>query len=186
MAGDGNDLLEGGDGDDVLWGGAGADTLNGGGGHDVFVYRTLSDSAASARDPDPGSHRRRMRLRTTTGWTCRRSTPTPIAGDQLFDFDSTYSSRADWQQEHANGDPAGHLYAFREGDNTIVEGDINGDDGSADFSIVIVDHRYGTMNDYDFVLVGGVAVASMRWRQRWERDNQGLAHVRPRSGQCLP
>lgn len=57
--GDGDDVLEGGTGadglygdagDDVLVGGAGADVLFGHGGADRFVFLSVTDSLASARD----------------------------------------------------------------------------------------------------------------------------------------
>jgi Ca2+-binding RTX toxin-like protein len=46
----GADTLDGGKGDDTLIGGAGADVLSGGGGADHFVFLSLDDSEAGARD----------------------------------------------------------------------------------------------------------------------------------------
>jgi Ca2+-binding RTX toxin-like protein len=47
---DGDNRLEGRGGKDTLIGAFGADTLVGGGGEDVFVYRSIGDSTAAARD----------------------------------------------------------------------------------------------------------------------------------------
>lgn len=47
---DGNDLIKGEKGNDILIGGRGSDTLIGGAGNEVFVYRTVEDSAPSAPD----------------------------------------------------------------------------------------------------------------------------------------
>jgi hypothetical protein len=45
-----NDILRGDNNNNVITGGAGADTLTGNGGNDTFVFKTLTDSLASAPD----------------------------------------------------------------------------------------------------------------------------------------
>jgi Ca2+-binding RTX toxin-like protein len=50
QGGDGSDSLVGGNGNDTLAGDLGSDTLAGGGGDDVFIYRSLVDSAAGISD----------------------------------------------------------------------------------------------------------------------------------------
>jgi len=73
---------------------------------------------------------------------------TTVAGNQGFDFADTYENR-----DAAFGvfRQAGRLAAWRDGDTTVVGGDVDGD-GDTDFEIEIVGRRYGGMDSADFNL----------------------------------
>ena len=120
--GAGADLLDGGIGNDMLVGGAGADTLVGGAGADRFVFTSLADSTASARDVISDfsiADKDRVSLSDIDA-------NSKTAGDQKFAFIGTA----------AFSGVAGQLHYEHSGGNTLVMGDVNGD-GVADLVIQV-------------------------------------------------
>ncbi len=120
--GAGADLLDGGIGNDTLAGGAGADTLLGGAGADRFVFTSLADSTASARDVISDfsiADRDRISLSDIDA-------NSKTGGDQKFAFIGTA----------AFSGVAGQLHYEHSGGNTLVTGDVNGD-GVADLVIQV-------------------------------------------------
>lgn len=138
----GNDQLDGGASNDFLVGGKGVDTLTGGTGADTFYFAKLSDSG------------------TTAG---TRDTITDFEGAGAAGGDFIDLSAIDANAHHTGNDAftlltdpnskfthtAGELRYFWQGDNTIVQADVNGD-AKADFSIALNGHL--TFIASDFVL----------------------------------
>jgi Ca2+-binding RTX toxin-like protein len=134
-SGDGNDSLWGGAGDDTLWAGGGADRLKGGAGADTFVYTSVTESRGVAID-------------VIHGWDA-----TDVV--DLSDID-TKPGKAGVQHLAFGGaigaaDPVGEgkVQYFKQGGDTYVVADVNGD-GHADLTVRII----GTFNldAGDFVL----------------------------------
>lgn len=149
----GNDRLLGGDGDDVLRGGAGNDTLLGGAGRDalqgdagtdllyggadgaardVFVFRSIADSAVGAGRDRVYDFRSGVDDIDLRGIDANTS----LRGDQAFSFTGQRS-----------GDNA--VWFTRQGANVIVSGDVDGD-GRADFEILV--SGIARLTEGDFLL----------------------------------
>ena len=119
---DGNDVLNGAGGNDTLYGDAGADNLTGGAGKDTFMFRTISDStfAVSGRDTisdfsGAGGDRINLSAIDANSSTTKNDAFTYI-GTAAF---------------HGK---AGELRYVKQGSETFVYGDTNGDK-TADFAI---------------------------------------------------
>jgi len=111
--GAGGDFLDGGAGNDTLTGGLGADMLSGGGGADQFVFASLADSTADARDvilDFSRSEKDRISLSDIDA----NST---LGGDQKFTFIGTA----------AFSGVASQLHYEQSGGNTFIMADVNGD-----------------------------------------------------------
>jgi Ca2+-binding RTX toxin-like protein len=131
FSGAGDDTLWGGGQGDMLYGGLGADQLNGGGGADTYVYRSVLESTAAARDGLSFSSGDRIDLHlidanATTG------------DDDSFAFIGGAAFSA-----------AGQLRAWQDGVRWIVEGDVDGD-GAADLVIAVTGVQ--SLSATDFVL----------------------------------
>jgi|GEM_PF-2236199 len=144
IGGAGNDVLtgsglinrlNGGGGNDTLTGLVGKDTLTGGTGSDTFVYSAIIQSKVgtahdvitdfSQADHD---HISLSAIDADTGTT----------GNQVFNFIDTAAFDVG---------VAGELRAFQQGDQVIVQGDVNGD-GKADFEIALTGHMVLTALDF--------------------------------------
>jgi D-alanyl-D-alanine carboxypeptidase len=136
----GNDRLDGGAGNDRIAGRGGADTLIGGTGRDTFVFSQLTDTGvtATARDLiiDFNVVADVIDLRSLDASSTAR-------GNQSFKFigDDDFSGKAR-QLHYAQIDNAGTA-----NDQTIVEGDVNGD-GVADFQIAFSGLLQFSSNDF--------------------------------------
>lgn len=136
IGGAGNDLLDGGAGSDTLQGGLGADKLKGGLGADTFLYR-------------PGDFDEGVKVM-----------------DEILDFSSAQKDKIGLSLLDANvktavddrfafigtkafGKVAGELRYEKQGGNSVVMGDVNGD-GVADFAIKLI--GVGSLSAADFVL----------------------------------
>jgi Ca2+-binding RTX toxin-like protein len=119
LSGSGNDTLFGGSGNDTLYGALGADSMDGGAGADTYLFRTVQDSTAAARDTIAFGAGDRIDL-------------------SLIDaIDGASANEAfSWIGANAFGHHAGELRAFQSGGQWIVEGDVNGD-GAADFVLAV-------------------------------------------------
>jgi len=144
----GNDTLKGDGGSNRIAGLGGSDMLYGNGGGDAFVYYATSDSATGARDKI--MDHTEANASADHDWLDLSAIDanTTVAGNQGFDFADTYENR-----DAAFGvfRQAGRLAAWRDGDTTMVGGDVDGD-GDTDFEIEIVGRRYGGMDSADFNL----------------------------------
>ncbi|TCN46332.1 putative secreted protein (type I secretion substrate) [Shinella granuli] len=133
----GNDTLNGGSGNDRLEGGAGADKLYGGSGKDIFVFKWVKESTASAIGRDTiydfsQKEKDRIDLKAIDA-------DTTIKKNQDFDFIGTkkFSKNAgELRYEKKNGD-------------TFIYGDVNGD-GKADFSVRL--DSIVNLRESDFIL----------------------------------
>ncbi|MEZ5874685.1 MAG: calcium-binding protein [Hyphomicrobiales bacterium] len=134
----GNDTLIGGGDNDILVGGAGRDTLTGGGGADQFVFSSIKDSGYKGAKPD-----------VITDFNFGQGDKidvsgidanTKLANDQAFTFIGN----------GAFGKNPAELRAVIQGNNTLVQGDVNGD-GKADFSVLLKDFTQ-TLIAGDFIL----------------------------------
>jgi Ca2+-binding RTX toxin-like protein len=119
--GAGNDTLKGGGGNDRLNGGLGADKLYGGEGSDVFVFTSVMDSTASARDTVLNFARGIDKIDLSA-----------------IDADAT---RAGNQAFHAVDDGMifagpGDLSITHQRFNALVQGDVDGD-GNWDFQLLV-------------------------------------------------
>jgi Ca2+-binding RTX toxin-like protein len=124
--GRGNDTLEGGAGNDILDGGRGADDLTGGAGADTFVFENTSDSTVSSAGRDTihdfsGTSGDRIDLSAIDA-------NTRVSGNQAFTFIGTSGFTG----------KAGELNYSKQGTDTYVYGDTNGDK-KADFAIHLDD-----------------------------------------------
>ncbi|MCW5735641.1 MAG: family 16 glycosylhydrolase [Enhydrobacter sp.] len=129
--GDGDDDILAGSGNDRLAGGTGDDNLTGGAGNDAFLFSSIADSLVAAgdwiRDWEEGD---KVDLRGIDANSL-------VAGDQAF----TLIGAAEFSG-------AGQLRVFAT-DNTIIQGDINGD-GAADFRITVAGVH--ALNNHSFAL----------------------------------
>lgn len=135
FGGAGDDSFTGGAQNDFIYGGLGADTLRGGGGSDRFVYRSTSESTASAMDKILGFH---------SGDKIDLSfidADANVDGNQSFSFigDGAFSQ------------VAGQLRAYERDGNWYVEGDTNGD-GLADLIIMVGMESVQPLTANDFAL----------------------------------
>ncbi|MGO1074610.1 hypothetical protein [Inquilinus sp. CA228] len=148
----GNDTLIGNGGSNRIAGLGGADTLYGNGGGDTFVYYATSDSSGSAIDRI--MDHTEADASTDHDWLDLSGIDANInaAGNQGFVFDGVFDNRDEWRQVHSNGASIGHLYAWRAGDSMYIEGDVDGQENTIDFSIMIVGRAYGGMDNSDFIL----------------------------------
>lgn len=124
--GAGNDKLYGGAGADTLIGGLGADFLAGGSGADTFVYRSVSESKATATGRDTiddfnGKSGDRIKLNEIDA-------NTKISGNQAFAYIGTDGFHG----------KAGELRYVKTASDTYIYGDVNGDK-KADFSVHLDD-----------------------------------------------
>lgn len=118
----GNDVLDGAAGNDRIYGDAGADKLTGGSGKDTFVFHVASDSTLSAAGRDTildfsGAGGDRIDLSAIDA-------NSNTAKNDAFTYIGT-------QEFHGK---AGELRYVKQGSETFVYGDINGDK-TADFAI---------------------------------------------------
>ncbi len=124
--GRGNDVLDGGAGNDILDGGRGADDLTGGAGADTFVFESTSDSTVGSTGRDTihdfsGTSGDRINLAAIDA-------NTNASGNQAFTFIGTSGFTG----------KAGELNYSKQGADTYVYGDTNGDK-KADFAIHLDD-----------------------------------------------
>jgi Ca2+-binding RTX toxin-like protein len=131
-----SDDLDGGNGKDRLNGGAGADLLTGGASADRFEFSSAGDSTATASDTILDFSRSqgdKIELDEIDANAL-------VGGNQAFNFIGSA----------AFSNAAGHLRAFLQGGDCIVEGDIDGD-GVIDLRIV-VDGLWSNLVSSDFLL----------------------------------
>jgi len=130
--------LMGNGGDDFLMGGLGADTLTGGNGNDTFAYQSVLDSGLTRATQDVITDFERA----------------GVAGGDVLDLSgidaiSTIVGNQAFQWLGMNvafTNSVGDLRAFWQGNNTVVQGDVNGD-GKADFSIALTGRLNLTAGD---------------------------------------
>jgi len=113
--GSGSDTIIGGNNTDILVGGYGADTLTGGGNIDTFVFNSTLDTGDRITDFLYGAEKLDFR-----GIDANSA----LAGDQAFL----------WSHD---GAAANSLWAVRDGVNTIVFGDSDGNLGTAEFMLTL-------------------------------------------------
>ena len=117
-------ILSGGAGNDTLNGGAGIDTLAGGSGNDVFVFNAMGDSGLGVGLQDIVTDFARGQDRIDFS---KIDANTAVDGDQSFGFIGAAAFNA----------PAQIRYSF-DGANTVIQGNIGGDNGNAtDFEVAI-------------------------------------------------
>jgi len=134
LGGSGADSLMGGTGNDRLLGGSGADWLNGGSGADIFIFRNLSDSTLAASDIIEDFTRGIDKINLS-----RIDANTALADDQAFLFAGQLGSAV-----------ANSVNWFESGGNTVVQVDVNGNEG-ADMQLILVGINLG-LTAADFVL----------------------------------
>jgi VCBS repeat-containing protein len=113
--GSGSDILIGGNNTDVLIGGYGADTMTGGGNIDTFVFNSTLDTGDRIIDFLYGAEKLDFR---------GIDADIALAGDQAFH----------WSH---NGAAANSLWAVRQGADTIIFGDTDGNLGTAEFMLTL-------------------------------------------------
>ena len=151
--GAGKDLLYGGDGDDDLYGESGGDTLKGGSGEDYLDGGKGHDKLTGGGDADllHGGKGRDKFIVTKVGQS------TPDAYDTILDFaqgkDLIVLKKIDeltrFIGEREFTGRKGQVRYEHDGDNTIVQGDTDGD-GTADLAIMLTG-TYTLIRD-DFLL----------------------------------
>ncbi len=137
--GAGNDTLDGGVGNDELTGGVGRDFLTGGAGRDTFIFEDWKESQqpVGKRDVyDDFSQAQKDRISLAAV-----DADTVTAGDQDFSFVGTDKFSKD----------AGELRYVHQGDNTLVQGDVNGD-GKADFAFLLAGTLTLTLTGAEFLV----------------------------------
>ena len=122
--GDGDDIVKGGAGKDMVQGGLGADQLSGGSGGDTFVFATIDDSTVLLAGQDAILD---FKLNQDKISLKHIDADTTKGGNQAFTFIG----------KDGFNDEAGELRAVKQGGDTYVSGDVDGD-GSADFMIHLV------------------------------------------------
>jgi len=122
--GQGDDILKGGAGKDIVQGGLGADQLTGGSEGDVFVFTSIDDSTVSATGQDTILDFKLNQDKISLKAIDARTTQ---GGNQAFDFIGKDNFH----------DDAGELRAVKQGGDTYILGDVDGD-GNADFTIHLV------------------------------------------------
>ena len=132
--GTGADRLFGGTGNDRLYGGSGSDRLNGGSGNDIFIFRSLAESASSTPDIIEDFSRGFDKIDVSA-----IDANTRRANDQAFAFAGRSGSAV-----------PNSLSWFESGGNTIVQVDVDGN-RAADMEIVLVGTSLG-LTAADFVL----------------------------------
>jgi Ca2+-binding RTX toxin-like protein len=135
----GNDVLIGNEGNDTLLGSTGFDTMNGGAGNDFLVgglNRDVMTGGSGADDFDFNSRSETGRSAATRDFITdfqhliddidlrTMDANTTKAGNQAFQ----------WIGGRKFSEKAGELHFIRQGGDTIIEGDVNGD-GRADLQI---------------------------------------------------
>jgi Ca2+-binding RTX toxin-like protein len=136
----GADVVCASSGDDIIVGGGDKDWVSGQGGNDVFVFTALSDSL-------PGKDNRDI--------VCDWGKLNGVGQDtiDLYQIDADSSTSGDqafrWIGSNAFSRKTSELRSTFDGENTIIEADVNGD-GAADLQIQIVGHA--TLGAGDFVL----------------------------------
>jgi Ca2+-binding RTX toxin-like protein len=136
IGGGGDDHLFGGYGADILRGGAGTDFLTGDSGADKFDWDNVGDAGiGAARDQVLDFVRGTDKLDLST-----IDARTNVTGNNAFSFIGTGNFSG----------TAGQLRAERVGEDTVVQGDVNGD-GVADFEIVLVAYT-ANLQSSDFIL----------------------------------
>jgi Ca2+-binding RTX toxin-like protein len=131
----GADDIFGRGGNDSIVGGLGGDVLNGGAGNDRFIYTSVADSTAAARDTiadfAAGDLIDLLQVDANSA----------AAGDQAFTFIGAA----------AFSNTAGQLRATQQGGSWLIQGDTNGD-GIADLSILVTRADGAGFAGADFVL----------------------------------
>lgn len=131
--GRGSDDVRGGRGQDVIKGGNGTDVLTGGAGADTFAFSSLSHSRGSKIDTIT-DFRRTVDVIDLSDIDANKKR----GGNQDFDFIGT-----------ADFSGRGQLRIERDGQDIIVQADVNGD-GRTDFEIVVED--FSSLSQSDFIL----------------------------------
>jgi Ca2+-binding RTX toxin-like protein len=134
FGGIGNDKIFGHAGTDALHGGAGKDWLTGDADQDVFVFGSVSISKTGTGRRDVIMDFTDEDIIAVSGIDAKRG-----GADNAFKFIGK-------QEFH---EKKGELHYFKQGQNLIVEGDVNGD-GKADFQIQV--NGVGKLVASDFVL----------------------------------
>jgi Ca2+-binding RTX toxin-like protein len=130
-------LLSGNSGNDVLYGDLGADRFQDNNGDDTYVYLTTKDSGMTEATRDVIS------FFAGAG-----------GGDKIdlhgIDADTKTKDNQDftWLNDNVNFTKvAGELRAVFRGNDTVVQGDVNGD-GRADFEITVTGIQFLNANDF--------------------------------------
>jgi len=150
--GDGTDALLGGAGNDLVKGGAGKDTLTGGNGDDRLIGGLDSDQMIGNEGNDTFVLTQLLDSRVGSG---RDVIVDFTKGDRINLSAIDASSKAGGDQAFAfmgSADftgKAGELHAILAGDDTLIEGDVNGD-AKADFQIELPGIH--TLAASDFIL----------------------------------
>jgi serralysin len=140
----GNDTLIGGGGNDTLSGGVGQDVLTGGTGNDLFDFDTAAQAGngAAARDviTDFVQGQDRIDLSGIDANT---------AGLLGFLFNEAFSATV----VQVGGPGAafsanGQLHYYFDGGNTIIEGNVNGNNATAEFQIQVAGNHAFTAGDF--------------------------------------
>lgn len=129
--GNGNDVLRGETGADIMFGGAGKDLMFGGddAGRDVFVFRTASESRFGPNSDVVYDF---------------------VSGVDKFDFrqmDADVRMAGQQDMSFSRSVAAHSIWTVRDGEDTIVRGDVNGD-RIADFAIRVDDAEALRQNDF--------------------------------------
>lgn len=122
------DTVDGRGGDDVIFGGFAGDEMTGGGGADRFWFRYATDSNAAGED-------------TVTDFK--------HAEHDRIDLAKIYGPRLDFIGTDKFHGHAGELHAVKQGGDTLVEADTNGDK-AADFALLL--HGGPKLAEGDFIL----------------------------------
>jgi len=136
LGGNHDDTIDAGAGNDVIWGGNGADGITGGAGDDLFAFLQAGESAPGKSDTilDWADGADRIHLALIDANPAN-------AGDDAFA----------WGGE--NSDVVANSITWHydgETDTTIVQGDTDGDDATAEIQIVLLGNHI--LADSDFVL----------------------------------
>lgn len=140
--GDGDDVLDGGADNDVLNGGGGKDTLTGGTGGDRFYFGSFGDTLESALDTS--------RSDVITDFSHAQGDKIDLSSvGQNGPLDGNNTDRLTFTfigDQGFSGTPGELRVGYNNG-NTIVAGDIDGDD-DADFCIVLTGHHELVASDF--------------------------------------
>ena len=148
VANSGNDIIAGNsaansltgfNGNDTLYGGLGADNLSGGLGNDTFVYFQTKESGLTKATRDTISDFFGVGIGGGDQIDLSAiDANTKVAGNQAFTWTNTNTQF---------GNIAGELRAVFQANNTIIQGDVNGD-GKADFAITVIGTQFLAAADF--------------------------------------
>ncbi|WP_159351486.1 Calx-beta domain-containing protein [Roseomonas harenae] len=141
----GNNILSGGDGDDTIFGGSGDDLIEGGGGRDILSSGDGADRFIFRSAADVGGGKTGLPSDLITDW----APGDKIDLSRLDAIASTSTNDAFAFIGSGAFTAAGQLHYIQSGDQTFVEGDMNGD-LIADFSLAL--SGLHTLTATDFVL----------------------------------